>query len=139
MAKARRNIADVWEGDFDVSTAQYREVMEVPGGYTLRKGLEVALYEISDRGRPAGFKVVHHFPTIKENVPRGTILEGRGMTEDGAVRNLTMQIIHYYEQLTEKAKISPLRSEERLQKQYLDTLLFRGDEQEVSQKASTAL
>jgi hypothetical protein len=88
-----KNPADGWDGDYDISTAEYRDLVEIPG-FRLRKSFEIGMLEEKKQGLKIGYKAIHRLPSEidKNRLDIGILIYGKGKTEDGAAKNLANKL-----------------------------------------------
>jgi hypothetical protein len=109
----KTNPADGWDGDYDISTARYSCITEIPG-YKLRKPIEIAMFEETDRGLKVGYRANHTLPTDinDKDVDNGVKIHGKGKTEESACRSLERKLA--------KRFVNPKSEPER---QYLSSIM----------------
>lgn len=89
-------------------------------GFKLRKPLELMVSKDTTSGSLVRYSVEHRLPSEDG---KGKPIYGEGETDMSAERDFKSNMIEFYKDLDNRS--SDLTSEERLQKQHLDTILER--------------
>jgi len=101
--------------------AQYREISEVPG-HKPTKPIEVGLIDTGGDGSATRYMAVHNLPSLKKELGMNRIT-AMGSTEKEACEKLGLALAKRLEDLNDIGYKKVLTLDERLEKQYLKTLI----------------
>lgn len=113
---------DGWKGYYDISEGEYAEIVEIPG-FKLRKPLEVELSNDCMGGERDQYLAYHTLPSL--NGPEGDMLGGREETKREAIKSLVDTVTGHYTNLEGYAFRDQLEPEQKLQWQYLRSIMTR--------------